>query len=165
MKALSKYFLQHLLRIGKISGRIFQHRSKPGLVIGLHVGFVRIYPALIEKIHYGIVKKQHPKLLAGLYHGVDLERLALTDQIPYGRVGNENLHGCTAALFVYALEEHLGNHSPQSVRQGRSNLGLLTGGEYLDDTIHGFGCTGCMQGTENQMAGGRGVKSGLTRSR
>jgi len=85
---------------------------------------------------------------------MDLVGLGLPNHGPDSVGGNEDLEDRQTAFDIDAFKEGLGNHRPQTVGEGGTNLGLFSRGEHFDHTIHRFGGTGRVQGRENQVPRG-----------
>ena len=86
----------------------------------------------------------------------DLWGLALTDQVADGGRNRHNF-GCQyTAPSALVGKQLLGNNSLQAHAQLHTDLVLLIGGEYLNNTVHSVSCGVCMQGCKHQMAGFRG---------
>src|SRR6266852_1344149 len=109
--------------------------------------------ALVHETLEGILHGQHAGGGPRLENGLDLEGLALANQIANGRGGHQQLHGEHDALAVSPVNELLGEDGVEHVGQLDPGLLLLVRGEDVDDAIDALG--GCLrvQGRENQVPG------------
>ena len=69
------------------------------------------------------------------------------------RICNQYFKCHTACFFVNSFKKDLCNNSPEPIGKSRTNLCLFVRRKNFDSPVHGFGCTRCMECTENKMPG------------
>ena len=103
------------------------------------------------------VHRLHAEPAAGLHRRVDLVDLALADQVPDRRRGDQHLARHRTALAVGGGDQLLGDHALQRGRQLHAHLLLLVRREHVDDAVDRLGRVLRVQGREHEVAGlGRG---------
>ena len=110
-------------------------------------------------IHDGIIERLISLLLANLDHAGDLMRLSFADEISNSDVDDENFQSSDATGLVDPLKQILRDYAFERFSQRGANLVLLAGREHINDAVNRLGGAGCVQSTENKVAGrGRGER-------
>ncbi len=100
-----------------------------------------------------LVERLHPVLgLTRLHHRIDLMNLVLTDQIADRGIRHQDFHRHDSAFPARALEQRLAEDPLEHEGKLCADLGLLVGGEDIDDAVDGRGRGVGVQGSERQVA-------------
>ena len=117
-----------------------------------------------HEVEEGPVHGLHALSARGLHERQRLVHLVVADDGADGVGGDHGLEGCDAALAVCAGEEPLAHNAEQRGGELRPHLGLLVGGEDIDDPVDGLdGIVGVQRG-QNEVArlgGGKRRGDGL----
>ena len=101
----------------------------------------------------GFVHGDHAKLPVRLHDTSQLMGFALTDQVTDRMVGMHDLKRCHTVFTVRGRDQLLRDYGFQGIGQLYSDLLLLMGREYIDDTVYGTGGTDGMLCRQYQMSG------------
>ena len=122
-------------------------------VDGLHVGFVRGDHALLECVPDGVVHELHSFVFAGDNDVLEFLGGALADDCAGGGVDDEDFVHGDASAAVGLFHEELCYDSAEGVGEHGAHLGLLIGGEDVDETVDGFAGVVGVEGAEDEEAG------------
>ena len=117
-----------------IGGAPEESQQLIGIAGAVERGVCRDRPAL-HQIGERLLHRLHAARRSGLHHRVDLLELPLADQVPDGVVGEHDLQRGDAALAVGRRQQRLGDDAFEASRELGADLGLLLGGEDIDDAV------------------------------
>ena len=126
--------------------------TEPVFVDGLHVGFVRGDHALLKRVPDGIVHELHPFVFAGDDDVLEFLGSAFADDGTGRGVDDEDFVHCDASAPVCLFHQELRDDSAKGVGEHGTDLGLLVGGEDVDETIDGFAGVVGVEGSEDEEA-------------
>ena len=121
-------------------------------VTGMRIGAIQAnQPLRVERVE-GLIERLHAELLLAQLHGrINLVNLILPNEVPNGRVWNQNLHRHDAALPIRSGQQRLAQDALQNHRELGANLGLLIRREDIDNAGNGGGSGIGMQRREGKM--------------
>src|SRR5258705_5728817 len=151
---------------GSPSGRAGERRragTRPWLLAAQQAGhFLRVEaalervvgadPSLVDEALERLLHGEHAGGGARLEQRLDLERLALANQVTDGRGDHQHFHGEGHALVVPARDELLGEDGVQHVGELYAGLLLLVRREHVHDAVDALGGRLRVQGGEHEVA-------------
>ena len=105
---------------------------------------------IFPETEQGIVEQLHAELPSCLDRGVNSVGFGFTDEVRDGRGHDEQFIG-SHHPFRFTGEECLRQDADDGDRELRTDLFLLLGGEYVDDSVDGPLGTGCMERTKDHV--------------
>src|SRR3954447_14968168 len=107
----------------------------------------------LDEVGQMLVHRVHAVLRTGLQRGVDLVRLALTDEVADRGGRDQDLSSDNASLTIRRLRERLADDTLQGACELHSHLLLLVRREHVDDTVDGLRRVLRVQGGEDEVTG------------
>ncbi len=123
------------------------------LVGGVGVGMLGIDFLGIDRREQRLIHQLHAVFLAHLQLARNLVRLVGHDELADGLGEHHDFADGAPRALIRALDQDLGDHRDQALRQKALGLLALVGGQRIDDAVDGLGGAGGMQRAEHQVPG------------
>ena len=101
----------------------------------------------------GLIEGLHTVGLTGLEGGVDLGDFVLADEVAHGRCGIRISCAATRPLPSRVFSRVWEMMARKDSDNMERTISFFACGEYVDNTVDGFGGASCVQRAENQVAG------------